>query len=40
MPKIFDNIENFLETGLNKTLAAAKRADFCNRIGQFGNSLA
>ena len=33
MPKIFDNIENKLKEGLNKTLEKAKRADFC--IGYF-----
>ena len=33
MPKIFDNIENKLKQGLNKTLEKAKRADFC--IGYF-----
>ncbi len=33
MPKIFDNIENKLSEGLNKTLENAKRADFC--IGYF-----
>lgn len=33
MPKIFDNIENKLKEGLNKTLENAKRADFC--IGYF-----
>ncbi|QTA88382.1 helicase-related protein [Desulfonema magnum] len=33
MPTIFDNIEKFLETGLNNTLDRARRADFC--IGYF-----
>ncbi|MFV9645296.1 MAG: helicase-related protein [Desulfobacterales bacterium] len=33
MPKIYDNIENKLKEGLNKTLEKAKRADFC--IGYF-----
>ena len=33
MPKIYDNIENRLKEGLNKTLEDAKRADFC--IGYF-----
>ena len=33
MPKIYDNIENKLKEGLNKTLENAKRADFC--IGYF-----
>ena len=33
MPKIYDNIENYLKEGLNKTLENANRADFC--IGYF-----
>jgi len=33
MPRIYDNIENKLKEGLNKTLENAKRADFC--IGYF-----
>lgn len=33
MPTIFDNIENELKEGLNKTLENANRADFC--IGYF-----
>ncbi|MDM8515591.1 helicase-related protein [Desulfobacterales bacterium HSG16] len=33
MPKIYDNIENKLKEGINKTLKNAKRADFC--IGYF-----
>jgi len=33
MPTIYDNIEQYLETGLNRTLEHAKRADFC--IGYF-----
>ncbi len=33
MPRIFDNIENKLKEGLNKTIEKAKRADFC--IGYF-----
>jgi len=36
MPKIYDNIENKLKEGLNKTLEKAKRADFC--IGYFNLS--
>ncbi|WP_417866126.1 helicase-related protein [Xanthomarina gelatinilytica] len=33
MPTIYDNIEKYLEEGLNKTLEKSKRADFC--IGYF-----
>ena len=33
MPRIYDNIENKLKQGLNKTLENAQRADFC--IGYF-----
>jgi hypothetical protein len=33
MPTIYDSIAAKLEIGLNKTLATAKRADFC--IGYF-----
>ena len=33
MPTIFDNIENILKEGLNKTFEKSKRADFC--IGYF-----
>jgi superfamily II DNA or RNA helicase len=33
MPTIYDNIENILEVGLNKTLEKSKRGDFC--IGYF-----
>ena len=29
MPKIYDNIENFLTKGLNQTLELSQRADFC-----------
>ncbi|MDO9339394.1 MAG: hypothetical protein Q7T72_02575 [Bacteroidales bacterium] len=33
MPKIYDNIENFLTTGLNDTLDLSIRTDFC--VGYF-----
>src|SRR3972149_2998525 len=33
MPTIFDNIENIVKEGLNKTIEKSKRADFC--IGYF-----
>jgi len=36
MPTIFDNIENFLETGLNKTLDKARRADFVVALREEG----
>ncbi len=33
MPKIYDNIENYLTTGLNDTLDLSIRTDFC--VGYF-----
>ena len=33
MPKIYDNIENPLTTGLNETIELSHRADFC--VGYF-----
>jgi hypothetical protein len=33
MPKIYDNIENYLTTGLNETLDLSVRTDFC--VGYF-----
>jgi len=33
MPKIYDNIENHLTTGLNETIELPHRADFC--VGYF-----
>ncbi len=33
MPKIYDNIENYLTKGLNDTLVLSHRTDFC--VGYF-----